>query len=393
MKNDAQRLLSGDAWRDWCRRIEAAGEEILGAEFPDGPRDRAEGFRFLTRLLVHATQLELETGDPRHPSFLRYETPINQWGGPNPDNTYLRAAIDPSLGYRVWADVRGVRQAIFSLHEGEMHLGEFGVYSERSLADFEVDADGSLEIQLARDEQPRNWMPLDPKARLLTIRIFQSDWERDSAPAFHIERVGAEGVPRPPLDAIFVARALDRSATWIEKSVPFWNGYTRQGWERARTNVANPARSAPGGADNILYGSCFFELAEDEALLIELEAPDADYWGFTLHTLAWLESGDFAERQTSVNGHQAHRDDDGRVRVVLAARDPGVPNWIDTEARPRGLLVYRFVWARNNPVPNARVVAIDALRDTLPEGHPVVDAAERRRRLAHRRECAWNRFQ
>jgi len=41
------------------------------------------------------------------------------------------------------------------------------------------------------------------------------------------------------------------------------------------------------------------------------------------------------------------------VRVVLAARDPGVPNWIDTVI--------------------------------LPE--------ERRRRLARRRESAWNRFQ
>jgi hypothetical protein len=392
MSSDEERLLSGDAWRDWCRRLETTGLAILGDEFPGGARERAEGFRWLTRLLVHATQLELETGDPQHPDFLRYETPHNQWGGPNPDNIYLRAPIDPACRYRIWANVTGVRQAIFSLHEGEMHLGQFGVYGERSLPDFEVDADGHLEIQLAPEEQPRNWMPTDPKARLLTIRIFQSDWERDAAPVFHIERVGGEGVPRPPLEPASVARALDRAATWVERSVPFWNRYTAEGWKRATPNVANPARSAPGGADNILYGSCFFELADDEALLLTCDTPDADYWGFTLHTLGWLESGDFADRQTSLNRHQTHRDGDGAVRIVLAAKDPGAPNWIDTEGRRRGLLVYRFVWARNNPVPSARVTPLGQLRDHLPVDHPVVDPGERRRRLAQRREAAWNRF-
>jgi len=393
MSSDEERLLSGEAWRDWCRRLESAGDRILGEGFPDGPRDRAEGFRWLTRLLVHATQLELETGDPRHPDFLRYETPHNQWGGPNPDNLYLRATIDPAYHYRIWANVTGVRQAIFSLHEGEMHLGEFGVYGERSLPDFDVDADGSLEIHLAPEEQPRNWMPMDPKARLLTIRVFQSDWERDSGPTFHIERVGAEGVPRPPLEPAFVARALDRAATWVERSVPFWNEYTAQGWERSTPNVANAARPAPGGADNILYGSCFFDVAPDEALILTCKTPDADYWGFTLHTLGRLESGDFAERQTSLNGHQVHRDTDDSVRIVLAASDPGAPNWIDTEGRRRGLLVYRFVWARDNPVPSARLVPLRALRESLPMDHPVVGTDERRRQLARRRESAWNRFQ
>jgi len=70
-------------------------------------------------------------------------------------------------------------------------------------------------------------MPLDPKGRLLTIRI-QSDWDHDTAPVFHIERIGAEGVSRPRLSAGFVSRALDRSAAWIEKTAVFWNAYIYQ---------------------------------------------------------------------------------------------------------------------------------------------------------------------
>jgi len=393
MSSDDERLSSGEAWRDYCDRLKAAGESILEDGFPDEPRDRAEGFRWLTRLVAHATQMEVEAGDARHPFFVRYETPINQWGGPNPDNVYLRANVDPSCSYRIWANVGGVRQAIFSLGEGDMQLGEFGVYAEHSLDQFEIAQDGALELWLSPDTHSGNWMEMHPDARLMTIRVFQSDWERDAAPVFHIERVGAEGVPRPHIDAAFMNRALDRSARWVERTATFWNAYTTQGWNRATPNVVNPAGAAKGGADNILYGSCFWELDEEQALVIRCEQPDAEYWGFTIHTLGWLESGDFAERQTSLNGDQLYLDRDGRVRIVLAHRDPGVPNWIDIESRRRGLLVYRWVWARDNPLPTSEVVGLAEVRSHVPDDHPVIDAATRRKALARRREAAWNRAQ
>src|SRR5262245_17646208 len=117
MGDEAARLVSGEAWSDWCRRLERLGEEIRGPGFPSEPRDRAEGYRALTRQLVYALQMELESGDPLHPVLLRYEDPRTQWGGPNPDNLYLRATVDPGRRYRVFGNVAGVRQALFSLHE------------------------------------------------------------------------------------------------------------------------------------------------------------------------------------------------------------------------------------------------------------------------------------
>lgn len=392
MDRDHDALMSGRAWQDFCDRLKTAGIGILDEGFPDAPRDRAEGFRWLTRLVVFAARMEIEAGDPLHPHFVRYETPDNQWGGPNPDNVYLRANLDPRESYRVWGDVTGMRQAIFSLHEGDMQLGQYGVYGETSLDDLDVGPDGRLELHIsAADRHEGNWIRMDPLARLLGIRVFSSDWARDAAPRFFIERIGAEGVPRPPLDPASLAQRLDRAASWVEATARFWNSYTQAGWARATPNVANPAGPAKGGADNILYGNCFWELGPDDALLVECDEPDAKYWGFTTHTLGWLESGDFADRQTSLNDHQVYRDADGRIRLVLAHTDPAVPNWIDTQERPRGLLVYRFVWSRSNPVPSARVVPRDEIRSALPEDHPCVDADERRRSLARRREAAWGR--
>jgi hypothetical protein len=345
-------LLDGTAWHRFCDRLRDLGDEILGDEYPSSPRDRAEGYRALIRKMVYATQLELEAGDPSFPTFVRLQDPYNQWGGPNPDNVYLRANIDPAATYRVWGDVRGVRQAIFSLHEGDMQLGEFGVYGECSLDQLAAPG-GRLELFIAPQpppgRRPGNCIVSDPKARIFTIRIYQSDWERDATPPFHIARVGNEGVPRPALEPAALDRALERAATWVEKSTRFWNAHTRNAWQRSVPNSIGAATAASGGADNIAYGNCMWELDADQALLITTEVPDADYWAFTLHTLGWLESGDFAERQTSLNHTQAHVDDDGMVRIVVAHRDPGIANWIDTEGRERGMLVYRWIWARSKP--------------------------------------------
>jgi hypothetical protein len=55
----------------------------------------------------------------------------------------------------------------------------------------------------------------------------------------------------------------------------------------------------------------------------------------------------------SCNGHQAHVDDDGRVRVVIAHADPGVPNWLDTEGHATGSIFWRFFLAEERPGPIA----------------------------------------
>ena len=90
-------------------------------------------------------------------------------------------------------------------------------------------------------------------------------------------------------------------------------------------NAFGPPNTPPGGAPNIAYGGGWWALGPDEALVISHHRPDADYWGWTVHHRHRMDSGDFADHLTSTNGAQAHVDADGRVRLVLAATDPGHP--------------------------------------------------------------------
>ncbi|MBY0401352.1 hypothetical protein K2X89_13720, partial [Myxococcota bacterium] len=64
---DAKRLVSGEAWRDFCRSLEAAGRTILETPGTDDPDVRAEGFRYLLGLvkvgIQQANELDVAVDD------------------------------------------------------------------------------------------------------------------------------------------------------------------------------------------------------------------------------------------------------------------------------------------------------------------------------------------
>jgi hypothetical protein len=353
--------------------------------------DPAIGVRHVARQAALALVEQLEHSDPRAPVFHRYEAPWSQWGAPNPDNVYLRTAIDPSATYVVRGDVQGVREILISLMEGDMHLDEYGVFSERALHELDVAADGTLEVVVSPDEHPGNWLPTDPRARILTIRQYQYDWEHDRVASFSIERLDARGMPLSEPSAADIAAAIERATRWIDRSLHYWARHsTRDGG--APPNTIGPPATPPGGAPHIAYAAGQWSLGSDEALLVTTDVPEADYWCWVAHSQPWFDSGDFASRSTSRNHAQVHVDADGRVRLVLAHTDPGIPNWIDTSGRSRGMLAYRLIGARTKPVPTTNVIALDKLRGLLPPNHPVVDGATRRDELARRRAAVLARF-
>ena len=117
----------------------------------------------------------------------------------------------------------------------------------------------------------------------------------------------------------------------------------------------------PAGAR---YLEGWWRLGEDEALLVDLPAAAFEggpYWGFLLYNV-WGESFDWRNRRVSLNSREVERGADGGARIVVAHRDPGVPNWIDTAGHLEGSMSLR--WIRNTgdlPKVATRVVGIAAL--------------------------------
>ena len=63
-----------------------------------------------------------------------------------------------------------------------------------------------------------------------------------------------------------------------------------------------------------------------------------------------------------MKNHTAVYRDDGSVRIVVAAEDPGVDNWLDTCGHQRGTMCVRWIRARTHPDPRTRVVKRAELR-------------------------------
>jgi hypothetical protein len=73
-----------------------------------------------------------------------------------------------------------------------------------------------------------------------------------------------------------------------------------------------------------------------------------------------MQTYDYANRRISRNRRQTRLDPDGSFRLVIAHRDPGVANWLDTEGRGFGIVFWRFMLPESEiETPEAEVVPFE----------------------------------
>ena len=115
---------------------------------------------------------------------------------------------------------------------------------------------------------------------------------------------------------------------------------------------------AAAGAVDIFYSSGTFDLASDDALVMEGTMPDCAFANLVLWN-PHMQTLDYRSRRSSLNSAQMELGADGSFRIVIAARDPGVPNWIDTGGHRRGTMFWRFLLPEEDPAtPQCRVVPV-----------------------------------
>jgi hypothetical protein len=354
-----KRVLSGESWRNFCQRLADAGEVVLRPDVPDTPLDRAEGFRYLSRLLRIGLMQFLEAADTDSPFFYRSCDEISKWGADNPDNIYWNARVRGDRDYRI----TGTRGSVHYLGLMALQQGAGGGTSPFSGAlqgsDMAIGPDGKFEIIVSAKEHSGNWLRTTAATNTIIVRQTFLDRRTEIPGTFHIEQVGGTRTPAP-LDPIFLDTAFRNTADFVHgTAVRFtkdWNGpymeKPNQIWIRDQSYF-----KAMGGDPTLHYMIAYFDLQPDEAWVIDVTPPDCPMWNFTAYNW-WNESLDYVHRPVTVNKHTAKYNPDNSVTIVVAGRDAGLGNWIDTAGHKEGPVMFRWFSAKTIPLPKTRVVKL-----------------------------------
>jgi hypothetical protein len=369
--------------------METLGEEILRPPYPATPADGPEAIAHLADQVACWLGYVTGHGDTTAPFFHRSNDLVTQWGGPNQDNAYRHARIDPKRRYRIRGKMHSCEEFALTLRVDFMHMPEWGTRASITASDRGIGPGDDFEILLGGDGSDPDFFPIPEDVTTVSLREYYLDWQPAEPAVFTIECLD-EVEPPARIDGAQVAARLVRALSLTERSITYWNDYMLEHRAQGVDNeFALPMKLAKGFS-SARYAFCFFELAPDEALYIESDVPDARYWGLQLANLGWFEQIDPVHRISTINQHQAQIDGDGRLRMVVAHEDPGVPNWLDTGGHHDGLLTFRWFWPQSDPSPMTRVVKQSEVADLMPADSPRVSAQTRRAEIrARKAHLAW----
>ncbi|RJG09110.1 DUF1214 domain-containing protein [Pseudomonas cavernicola] len=362
-----EQLLSGQTWSTFCDALKRSGEQILRPEAPADAQTRAEGFRYLSRLMRIALEMHVEFADPDFPGFFSPSHETAKIGADNPDNLYQYARLNGNNEYRVSGQRGSVAYLSFGTQKGGYETD--GTMTPTGFIDaeqLELNSDGSFEITLSQHPSAGNWLRLEPASNALIVRQTFLDRKAEKPAQLRIERIGSSNQP-DALDPHRLHQGLQRAASFVENTARLFADWAMD-YQR-HPNQLPPANQAlcqsVGGDPNIFYYHSYWSLADDEALLIEVESvPECDFWNLQINNY-WMESLDYRYHRICLNKHSARYNDQGGVTLVLSARDPGLPNWLETAGHRQGTLCLRWVGASHHVHPTTRVVKLDSLKEAL----------------------------
>ena len=349
-----------DAWRAFAATLGDAADalEWPGLELDD--LDRAEGLRYLARLVENGISAQFGTASPRHPAFRLLS---NGFGMDNPDNHYLASPVDPRLDYRI-TGTRGRLSYLSFAAQNQNYANASGITGGAGHLhgdELDTDADGCFTITASRSERAGNWLRLADDSGMILVRQTRAASVVEDWVDVEIECL-AHHDPPPPLDPERTADRLAQVALYAGGAASWFVEWVRPWLDRPNTFAfADPdEQQRVGGDPSIVAQSAYWSFGPDDALIVEITPPRCAYWNIQLANV-WAECLD-TRRPVWRNNTNVVADDDGVVRVVVAHRDPGHPNWLDTAGHRHGTAHVRYVLAESRPPVRTRVVPVSEVQ-------------------------------
>lgn len=375
-----------DAWAHLLTRLGEAADLTAADPVIGNERDLVAGYRHLLVLL--AVGLEEALYDGVAPALSVHPTSTDDiltWGMECPDCLYTRAGLNGGESYLLRGN-RGTARYV-----GLQTMNGISSTANVLVDEWDVDENGNFEGVLSAERHDGNWLELAGSHPNLVVRHFFYDWDTEVPSTLTLERIGgsapaaSNGVDSRQAMAGRIAALGD----FVTANLAFFQAFGAAAAPNSflppldGTNIGAAAENRP------VIGK--WQLAPDEALILEVVPPVGVYWSLSIGN-PWLETINYGRHQSSLNGHQAVIDSDGVFRAVLAGTDPGVANWVDTAGHSNGAMILRCVRTETAPVPDLRVVKLADVVAELPPQTRMVAPAERAQSLAARRRAVDARF-
>lgn len=349
--------------------------------------------------LAYTAALIGANSDPFDPKLVWIIAPPHQWPGTgarisgsrfafdNPDNYYRLVSVDGASRYelKVRGNLPAPKNFSFMLYESTLNHEN----SKKYLLDMAIgglhqgnvktDADGSFTVTI--DSDPANGrvnhIQSNEYAHILWVRNMFDDWGSQNSLDVTIKRVGGPSPRGPRSEAEMVERTLFMLKGGANTLL---NSITGKGKFAVPAEPNTVARPGTRGGGWGYYACGSFKLADDEALVLTVAAVAGDYLSVEL-TDPWTVSCNAVTASGSLNNVQARPNADGTYTFVIAVKDPGVYNWLDTDGLHDGALFVR--WGdlppdmADNAVRETRRVKIAELQGVLPAGTIKVTQAQR----------------
>jgi hypothetical protein len=392
MPEQAATSASLMSWEEFVDQLKPLGARLmqrLPERLRQDPQVVQESYRLLLAGLARGLS-DAVVGDRRHPMFVPEISLAQNIFQPNSDTIYKSVMIDGAGVYRLKGERGGTRLLILAqLGPDTLRTGQLGAALKQ--CDFDtltLDDQGRFDVIISRtrpDGYSGDWWELDPRAEKFMVRTVGCRWGDERDPRYGIDRLDV-----PPskgrhsaAELSFRLSEIPTIAAHCACTFPDHVEKLRQEGYINRLKVFDVSQMV--GLNRQHYYEGAYQLEDDEALIVKAKVPDqVKYWSLIL-TNDIYETTDWCNNQASLNDAQAHIDRDGWFRAVVSARDPGVPNWLDTSGYPSGAIQGRWFDASSAPTPEVKKLKLADVRSALPEDTPRVAPAERAAAISERR--------
>lgn len=392
--------LQSTEWANFAACVRTLPARMI-AKLPFAMQADPQVRREVERLALEAVAcglLDTLVSDQDHPAFVTQIGQAINVGQPNADTIYRMARISPAGSYRIRGRLGSLR--MFDISQAPPSPGEVGYRAEpgsrpnHDCFRLAISADGEFDVTLSAERpigRTGDWWQLEPRTTKLLVRMVSADWKREQDPTLSIERVDAP-ITRARPSGAKLATALAQLPGKIDFIGPLFVGHVARMQEEGLVNALKVYDlTKTGGLATQFYYEGTYDLADDEALLVEVKAPAKCRYRSLILTNELYQTTDWINNHSSLNDAQAPLDADGVLRIVISARDPGIANWLDTAGNPRGVIQGRWAECDSAPVPAVRKLPFAEVLASLPAETPRITPQEREGIIRERRAAYLQR--